>query len=314
MVALVIVALAGLGTGTLMRNTMVAQRNLDRVGQVEILRRVVRTQFDCRKSLSIDLTQPLPQRGACTTPASKKTMPILGRDGVELFSMHLSGEFYRIADWHVRATCSNDQVLFEGRLNSRDRQKSKADDVFGEWIDLFSGTSRFCMEYLSDELNDCQGKYSEMVGWDTRGSVCCRVQSRTRRGNAVAQCERHEVMMTGGAMCSDANGSSLNGESRTRRVVKQRIQGPALGNTKSSTTTIAIPGVPHFMFPSGDIISDLIGPWENASVRRGGFLVKSMPNYNSDGTLDRWEAFCKTDDSLDDFTTTAFAVCCPKRW
>lgn len=314
MVGMAIVAIGGLAAGTLMRNAMVAQRDLDRQGQLEILRRIVRTQFDCRKSLGIDPTLPLPQTTAC--PAGAQTLEIIASDGIELFSMHTSGQFYRVSDWHIRARCVNEQVLFEGRLNSRNRSTSTADNLFGVWQDVFSGTSRFCSEYLSSALNSCNSApYTELMGFDKQGAVCCRIEHATGPGHAVAQCAPFEVMARGGGMCaSGPTDGTLAGEGRTRRVVKTRLQGPGLGTTKPTRTTVAPPLVPHFMFPSADIVADILGPWQNATVRRGGFLVKSVPAAGNAGTLDRWEAACRADDWLDDFTTSAFAVCCPKRW
>ncbi len=307
MVALSILAFAGAGMGLLLRNVGSAQRDLDRLAQSEILRRTLRTQFNCRKSLNIDINAPLPQGNECQKSAAGKTLFIFGKDGTELFQMHTSGEYYRVADWHVRARCSGESVVLEGRLNVRTRTQNSPDAKFGEWRDIFNGTSRFCYDYLSPTASSCSNSYPLKVGFDSGGAVCCRAVRVQANGEAVAKCSPFEVLTQGGGYCAAT-------QMRRREVPKLRMNGIAIGKTKSTRTTIAPPFVPHFFFPTADMIGDIIGPWENVDVPRGGILVKNSPRENSLGVLERWETICRADDSLEDFPAVADAVCCPRRW
>jgi hypothetical protein len=314
-IAAIIIAIAGMGTGAMLKYSMAVERDFNRMSQIEILRRTLRTEFNCRKSLDINPAAALPQVQACSR--GNKTVDILNREGVELFSMHTSGEYYRVGDWHLRARCQNSQIVFDARMNQRgDPRKSEADALFGGWRDLFSGTSRFCQEYLSPSLSRCAAApYTEMSGWDSRGAVCCRTVVAVGNGSASATCAPYEVMVSGGAQCTNAlGGSALFGVGVSRQVVKQRLQGPGLGNTKGTKTTTAPPMVPHFFFPGADVIADILSPWENRQVRRGGFLVASFPTTDRNNTLSSWEAVCRADDSLSTFPSTAYALCCPKRW
>jgi hypothetical protein len=316
LVAAVVVAIAGFGVGAMLRYAMSVERDFNRLAQVEILRRTIRTEFNCRKSLNLDLRQPLPQAKACDVPPNR-TMEILGAEGSELFPLHVSGEYYRVADWHVRARCQGHQIVFEARMNQRsDQRTSKADALFGTWRDLFSGTGRFCRQYLAPELSRCSGSpYSELAGFDSRGPVCCRHVVATGAGSASARCASYEVLFAGGTQCAGSlGGPQLAGVSISREVVKERLQGPAMGTTKQTRTTIAVPGVPHFFFPSADLIANIMSPFESARVRRGGFLAASFPKVNDNNVLSAWEGACRSDDSLNAFPTTAYALCCPKRW
>ncbi len=304
MVAITILALSGAAAGALFRNTFVAQRDMDRLAQVEILRRTLREEFSCRTSLRISNVAPLPQTHACKDPM----VTIVGRDGVELFPVHISRQFYKVGEWQLRARCEDQTVIFEGRMNGKDRSRSDADKLYGQWRDLFGGTSRFCREYLAPELTTCRSsRYPMMTGFGASGPTCCRVLAVEGKGEAVAQCDRYEVLIQGGGFCA-------SGQKVSREVPRMKMTGLAIGTTKATKTTVAPPLVPHFIFPTADLVADILSPMEKASVVRNGFLAKSLPRENDSGILDSWEAYCRSDDSLENFPARALAVCCPRGW
>lgn len=309
------ILLVGILSGSLLiQKILETDQNLTRLSEIDVIRRVLRTQFSCKQSLGIDPEETLPQQAKLAS--SNKSIPILGRDGVELFPIHTSGQYYVVGDWHIKSALATDRIVFQGRLSSPQNKSLKADPTFGQWRDIFSGTSIFCRQYLNEKILGCnESPYTQKYGMDSRGAQCCRVTSKSGSGHAVAQCSSMEIMVQGGGLCAGGiEDPSVAGEDRTREVVKTKQMGPALGSTAPTVSFIALPGIPHFFFPAGSIISNILKPFENTLVKRGGFLVKSLPDSSPDGTLSKWEAACKTDDSLDDYKTTAYAVCCPKRW
>lgn len=307
MVAVAILAFAGVGVSVLFRSVGTQQRNLDRFAQAEIIRHTLRTQASCRSMLGIRSTAQLPASEECEK-FRNKTLPIVGRDGFEIFQMHRSGDFYRVNEWQIRARCENETVIFEGRLNAPGRVKAKADALFGEWRDLFNGTSRFCGEYLSNNAMSCTNPaYQQRMSFDSGGVLCCRAVRVQGVGEAVARCAPHEVLVQGGGQCAGIL-------SKPREIPKARMTGAAIGDTKATKTTTAPPGVPHFFFPTADMVGNIMAPTEKGSVKRGGFLVKNVPAENEQRVLDRWESLCRADDSIDDFPVVVDAVCCPRRW
>jgi type II secretory pathway component PulJ len=304
MVGISILALSGASAGALFKNTFVAQQDMDRLAQVEVLRRTIREEFSCRASLQVSMTDPLPQTQACQEPMVR----ILGRDGVELFPAHVSDKFYKVGAWQIRARCEDQSVIFEGRMNSKDQTRSAADKQYGQWRELFGGTSRFCREYLSPELTTCgNSRYPMLTQFGASGPTCCRMVSAEGKGESVARCDRYEVLVQGGGFCA-------SGQKVSREVPKMKMTGLAIGSTKPTKTTVAPPIVPHFIFPSADLVADIFSPMEKASVVRNGFLAKSLPRENGQGILNSWEAYCRSDDSLENFPSKAFAVCCPRGW
>lgn len=305
-VAVAILILSGAAAGSLFRSTFVTQRDMDRLAQVEVMRRTIREEISCRNSLMIVKEAPLPQLRACKLP----TLPIVGRDGVELFSRHVSNEFYRVGDWHVRARCdsANFTVIFEGRLNSKNRTKTEIDRTFGAWRELFNGTSRFCHEYLAPDMASCRNpRYPIMTGFGESGATCCRQLVKDGVGEIVARCDRHEVLTQGGGFCAAPR--NVN-----RTVAKKSITGAWVGNTKPTKTWMSAFPMPHAFILTADAVAANFSPVEQASVPRNGFLAKSLPRENDIGIVSSWETNCRSDDSLEPFPGKSVAICCPRGW
>lgn len=165
---------------------------------IEMLKKTIRENVSCSASLGFT--------PGMTLPLSCPTTPIVLR--------RPNGTVLDLGDWTSNVLCTNGNsgsLRIGVQRPGRDPLSKKLwtqmpsnDPTVSIAVDLFGGTSAFCMEYLSTTAS-CGGTYPLRMGAGQGGARCCRVEeyiatvAPTFIGTST--CLPSEFVLGGGTSC-----------------------------------------------------------------------------------------------------------------